>query len=247
VTSLNEQLFRAADGTAYQLISLGAGSQAPVRVTTLAGSVGGVGVCEMTPAAIPGQPVSAIAGVLVPQVALHPFNGIERTALFTPNDLSSITFTPNLGGRLTLGTGAGAVNVCSTPVDCTGQPNVLPLFGLDSATGGVPAACIASGLTAACDGTNLRAAFAFGLPSQGAPPVCTNPSAVTVDTTLCAAAPSDGFTLNLGEAIVFVHDGSLQGLGYATSVAGFGISPVPAGVCAGGGVINGVAQTQALP
>jgi hypothetical protein len=244
-TFLDQRAFRADDGTAYQVVSLGDGS-ADVRITTLAGSVGGVGVCQMTPAAIPGQPVSAVAGVLPPAVALHPFDLVVRTFVLTPNDLSSITFNSTFGGRLVLGTGAGALNVCAMSFDCTGQPNVQPIVGLDSVTGGVPAACVANGLSAGCDGTNLRNAFAFGLASSGSPPVCTSPSAVTVDTTLCAPSPTDGFTLHHGEAIVFMY-GDLQGLGFSAGVAGLGISAAPVGVCTSGGVIGSTSRVDASP
>jgi hypothetical protein len=239
---LEQQLFRADDGTAYQVVAVEAGSTAPVRVTTLAGSIAGIGVCEMTPPAIPGQPVSAVAGTLAPGVALHPYDLVRRTAVIVPNDAAT-AFAPDFGGRLVIGTGAGAVTVCSSAFDCIGQQNVLPLVRLDSATGGVPAACIANGLTAACDGTNVRDAFAFGVPSQGAPPICTDPSTVTVDSTLCAAAPADGFTLHGGELLVLIY-GDLAMSSFSAGVAGFGVSAQAAGVCTGGGVIGGTATTN---
>jgi len=245
LAQLDQQSFRAADGTAYQVVSVEGGPLAQARITTLAGSVGGVGVCQITPFGSPGQPVSAVAGALAPGVALHPFGAIRRTGVFMPND-TAIAFIPDEGGRVVIGSGAGAVAVCSSALDCLGQPNVLPLVGLDSAAGGVPAACIATDLTAGCDGTNVRDAFAFGLASQGSPPVCVSPSAVTVNTTLCAPSPADGFTLHAGEFIVFVH-GELLGLAYSTGVAGFGVSPQPAGACASGGVISGVARVDATP
>jgi hypothetical protein len=241
---LAQRLFRADDGTSYQVISVEGGSTADVRVTTLAGSIAGVGVCQMTSGPVPGELVSGVAGALPPAVSLHPYDLIHRTALFTPN-AATIAFTPDFGGRLVIGTGAGAAAVCSSVFDCIGQQNVLPLVGLDSATGGVPAACIANDLAAACDGTNVRDAFAFGVPSQGAPPVCTDGSAVTVNTTLCAAPPVDGFTLHSGEFIVMVH--GQPTFGFSTGIAGFGISSQATAVCPGGGVINAVAATNSTP
>jgi hypothetical protein len=213
----------------------------------MAGSSDNNGGCQFAGGPLAGASVQAAVGVLQGLGNLIPFSQIVRTAVFAPNDLAAIAFDPNLSGRLAVGTGAGAVTVCSSAPDCAGQPNQLPLAGLDSATGGVPAACIANGVNAGCDLANLRNAFAFGVPSTGNPPTCTNPSSVTVNTALCAPAPTDGFTLHQGEAIVFVHDHSIGGLGYGAGVAGFGVSLVPVDVCSSGGVVGSTTGFDSTP
>jgi hypothetical protein len=242
---LRQQQFRAADCTAYQLVSVDAGPATEVRVTTLAGSASGVGVCQMPAPANPGEVLSAVAGTLAPPGVLHPYNLVARTAVFMPND-AVVAFTPDAGGRLVIGSGAGAVAVCSTSVDCMNQQNVLALVGLDSASGGVPPACVASGLNAACDGSNVRDAFAFGVASLGNPPICTFPSGVTTTTTLCAAPPTDGFTLHGGESLVIVY-GDLEASGFSAGVAGFDVSARSAGACTSGGVVGGEADTDSMP
>jgi hypothetical protein len=218
--------FRAGDGTAYQLLRaiapLGVGAEEH-RVTTLGGSSNGIGGCNLSQN-MSGQVAAAIAGVLPPGQSLHPFGAIRRTAIIVPNDINQVVFDANFGGRLTLGTGAGALNICNTPFDCTGQMNIQSLVGLDSATGGIPAACVANGVAAGmlCDASNVRNVYAFGLAATAN--VCDNPTAVTAQTMICAARPADGFSLTPGQAVVFIYDSSsLLGLGFDIGAAGFGI------------------------
>jgi len=221
---LDQRLFRAADGTAYQVLRAGgldSGAE-KMRVTTVAGSAAGVGSCLMTGTAS-GDPLSAVGGTQVAQT-LHPYATVGRTAVLVPNDIVQLSFDSTVGGRLTLGNGSGALSVCGSQFDCQGAQNVQALVGLDTAIGNVPAACIAENLSAACDATNLRGAFAFGLPATGQPPVCNNITQVTVDTSVCAATPPDGFDLGAGQAIVFVYGGSLAAVGFDVASAGFGVT-----------------------
>jgi hypothetical protein len=157
-------------------------------------------------------------------MTLHPYSAIRRTAILTPNDVSMLSFSNTFGGRVTIGSGGAALNICGAAFDCMGQANIQPLVGLNTADAGVPAACIAEDRNAACDGANLRDVFAFGLAAAGDPPVCTNPDGVTVNSTVCATEPTDGFTLDEGQAIIFVYNSSLAQSGFAVAVGGFGIS-----------------------
>ena len=105
------------------------------------------------------------------------------------------------------------MNVCKDAFDCTGELNVQGTVALSSATGGVPKACIANGVNAGCDLANLRNVFAFGLAETGNPPTCTNPANATVNTTVCAAEPTDGFELTPPQAIVIIYDRASPALG----------------------------------
>jgi hypothetical protein len=222
-----ESIFRAGDGTAYQVLraaSLSSGAEG-IRVTTVAGSTDGVGGCNQT-SNTSGQPVSAVAGALQGLQNLHPFNAIVRTGLLVPNDINAVSFNQAFGGRLTLGTGAGALNICADDgFDCTGAVNIQPKFALNSNSGGLPTACVANGVSAGgvsgCDGTNVRDTLAFNLPATN--DVCNNPASVTVLSTVCAATPSDGFTLLDGQAVVLIYDSNLGGLGFSIGSAGFTI------------------------
>jgi hypothetical protein len=222
---IQESLFRAGDGTAYQVLTasnLGGGAE-NIRLTTLAGSIQGAGSCAAT-SGMQGQSTSAIGGVIEPQMSLHPYGQITRTIILTPNDISEINFDSAFGGRVSIGTGAGALNICHTASDCTGEPNVQTLVPLSSNTGGVPPACIATGRQAECDNFNNRTVFGFGVAASGDPPVCTDPTQVTVNSTVCGAQPADGFTVGSGQAIVFVYNSTLQQDGFAVATGGFGIS-----------------------
>jgi cysteine-rich repeat protein len=232
--------FRAADGTAYQVVRLvppvGAGADKQ-RITTIVGSASGAGGCSATLASV-GQTASAIVGAIPPGQVLHNYDFIKRTAVLVPNSVTSINFDPNNGGHLTLGTGAGAVSVCRVSGDCPGG-NSAPMVALNSNVGGIPPACIAQGVGSGCDG-NKRNVIAFGLPASGSPPVCDSPSSVTTSTFVCAPEPSDGFSLLPGQAVVFTYNGSLAGLGFGVGAGGFGIdtdgSNYPG--CAAGSVIS---------
>lgn len=229
---ISETLFRAADGTSYQVLradGLGGGADA-LRITTIAAATAGAGSCSQA-GSFPTDPVAAVGGVIPPAMTLFPFTAVSRTAILTPTAIGALSFTHTFGGRVTLGTGPGALNVCLDAFDCSGQANVQTLVGLASDQGGVPAACVAEGISAGCDFGTQRDAYAFATANDGgSPPACT--SAVTVDTTQCAAAPADGFTLQQGQAIVLVYDAPADH-GFAVAVGGFGIDATGDSACAG--------------
>ena len=246
---VEESEFRAADGTTYQVLraeTLGGGAE-ELQITSIAGAIAGAGSCAAT-GNMSGDATSAIGGVLPPGMSLHPYSDVVRTFILTPNDVSELHFISTFGGRVTLGTGPGALNVCANAFDCTGQSNPQTLVPLTSNLGGVQPACIASGINAACDGlTNQRDTFAFNLPASGDPPVCT--SSPTVNTTVCAARPTDGFVLAMGQAILFVYDGSLQASGFAVATGGFGITTDPAQnlTCPANSVVSATGDNDSQP
>lgn len=235
------QEYRASDGTAYQVLRsvapLGGGADHE-RITTVAGAQSGTGGCNLST-----DQASAVVGVISPAQVLHPFASIKRTALLVPNDASQLSFDPSGAGKVTIGSGGGAVTVCRVGSDCGGGGQSL--VGLGTASVGVPAACIASGVEANCEG-NARQTLGFGLATSGSPPQCqTSP---TVNTSICADEPDDGFSLAPGQAIVFVYNGSLGGVGFGVGAGAFGIDADQSGsVCAEGGVVSATAPSQSLP
>ncbi|MBX3028229.1 hypothetical protein KF840_25345 [bacterium] len=239
--AFEHQEYRAADGTTYQVLRsvgpLGGGAERE-RITTLAGSQSGSGGCNLSTTM-----ASAVVGVIPPGQSLHPFGSIRRTAILLPNDITALAFDPTHSGRVTIGTGGSALKVCQSAADCGG--GATNLVGLATADMDVPAACIANGLQADCE-SNTRQAFAFGLAATGNPPVCQ--VGPTVNTSICAAEPSDGFALSPGQAIVFVFSGSLGSVGFGVGAAGFGIDANASGsVCMSGGVVSATSPSQSLP
>ena len=235
------QEYRADDGTAYQVLR----SVAPIgggadheRITTLAGAPGGTGGCNLST-----MDASAVVGVISPSQVLHPFNSIRRTAILVPNDANMLSFDPAGAGKVTIGSGGGAVDVCRVGSDCSGSGE--PLVGLGTADANVPAACVSAGVQASCE-ANTRQTIGFGLMASGNPPQCqTNP---TVNTSICAGEPSDGFSLAPGQAIVFIYNGSLSGIGFGVGAGAFGIDADESGsVCPDGGVVSATAPSQSLP
>ena len=198
---------------------LGSGGD-EVRLTSIAGSTLGSTSCTSgQPSA--GQSVSALGGVHPPLQALHGYDKIVRTAILTPNDINAVGFDMHFGGRLVLGSGGTALTVCGHNFDCTGQSNVQAPVGLDSSAGGIPPACIADGVAATCDSPTAANTFAFNLTSSGSPPTCTIPANTTVNSTVCGAPPTDGFTLKAGQAVVFIYDSTLSMDAFFTSYGGF--------------------------
>ena len=245
VNAQTHTLVRADDGTAYQLLRaippLEEGADA-TTVTSIGGSSTGVGGCQGM-ATMSGAPASAVGGS-DPDAgqSLHPYNQIVRTAILVPNDISVASFDQHFGGRMTLGTGAGALNICRDAFDCMGHPNVLSTTGLSSATGGTPPACIANGVAADCETPLTRDVFAFNLAASGDPPVCDDPGQVTVDSTICQAAPSDGFSLPAGSAILFIYEGNLAGVGFTTAFGGFRIGSA----CLPNAIVSSVAGGRSV-
>jgi hypothetical protein len=248
---INQIELRADDGTAYQVISInliGTGAEEG-RITTLAGSATGLGGCDVSEG-MKGDRAEAIAGVLAPIQILHPYDQIVRTAILTPNN-SALSFDESFGGRLTLGTGGSALNICKDAFDCTAQSNVQPVVPLSSATGGVPAACIANGVAAGqqCDGSTQRNVFGFPATPSDSPPDCNSASDITADTTICAPEPMDGFSLANGEVVIFIYDSSLLGLGFSVGAGGFGIDTdgINTPGCGMNSVVSAQDALQSLP
>jgi cysteine-rich repeat protein len=244
-----ESEFRAADGTAYQVLrvlpSMPNGSEKQ-RVTTVAGSATGIGGCNVL-GNTAGQVASAIAGVLPPLQVLHPFNDIRRSAILVPNSITSISFDIANAGKVTLGTGPGAMSICRIPSDCPGGG--APLVPLTADTGGIPSACIAQQVMSACEGGNRRDVIAFGLPANTNPPLCNDPTDVTASSFICAPEPADGFTLTPGQAVVLTYNGTLAGKGFDLGAGGFAIDTNgsnPSG-CAASSVVNASVRLDSHP
>jgi hypothetical protein len=238
--AFQHQEYRADDGTAYQVLrsvgSLGGGADLE-RITTVAGAESGTGGCNMAT-----NQAAAVIGVIPPNQTLHPFASIRRTAILVPNDAGTVAFDPTGAGEVVIGTGGGATRVCRNAADCSGG---APLVGLATADANVPAACIASGVQATCEG-NARQTIGFGLPASGNPPQCQ--STPTVNTSICGTIPTDGFSLSPGQAIVFVYNGSLAAVGFGVGAGAFGIDADDSGsVCMDGGVVSASAPSQSLP
>lgn len=217
---------RAADGTSYEVLAVPNGTllggAEEVRVTGVAGSTVGLQPCSSI-GATPGTGVASSIGgdqSMNPPQQLHPLASILRTGILSPNN-ETVTFNPTGAtgsGRLTIGTGAGAIDVCLKPADCGGGAPDASLSGLSGSSGGVPAACMASGVTATCS-SGSRSTIGFGLPASGS--TCT--AAPTTTSTVCGSRPSDGFTLGKGQVIVFVYQGNLGSTGFTFGASGFGI------------------------
>src|SRR6185503_1988076 len=104
---------RSRDATVYAVIAVNnvplQGAVDEMRVTTVAGSVNGLTFCSSGGAGS-GQATSALVGAdpVIPQ-ALHGYTQITRTGVLTPNDLNAVSFSTSNGGRLTIGSGGGAI------------------------------------------------------------------------------------------------------------------------------------------
>lgn len=191
--TLDQRVFRAGNGTVYQLIQaipqLVAGKSSAYRVTSLAASLGAVTTCE-TAGTTSGATALAAAGTDAP----IPITAIRRTQILRPNSFGEPLFEGQNGGTLTIGAADGFLRVCSSET-CDGA-------ALSSAAEGderIPAACsttVQSG--AACTG---RATVAF----ERADGQCGG-GFLTTSTQICNAAPLDGFVLRPGEAVVFVSE-----------------------------------------
>jgi len=134
-----QSIYRAADGTAYQVVRvvppLGAGAEHQ-RITSIIGTATGSGGCSVS-GSVSGQPAAAVVGALAPRQNVHSYDQIKRTAILLPNSVTAVNFDPNNAGKLTLGTGGTAINVCRVPGDCPGSVS-SPFVPLSSDTGGIP-------------------------------------------------------------------------------------------------------------
>ena len=235
---LQQELYRARDGTAYQLIyavpRVIATAAARYRVTTVAAAVPNVQSCELSPLQA-GEIARAVSG----SDALPLFDAMRRTALLQPNDATQVRFDPDGGGRLTLGLGSGATNICARSDACTGLGSV-PLELVTQVGGGLPAACAPVPIPGAeCAGVAVPASIGFGGQQQAGECLV---GSLTVETEICAAEPADGFALGPGQSVVFVYEAGRDSL--QTAVGGFGISASPTNPpgCLAGRVIEAHAR-----
>ena len=222
---------RAADGTVYEVIRVPSSGLLAgvdrVRVTTVSGSIQALSACSSGGGGS-GTATSAASGAdaNVPAV-LRPYADTIRTGILSPND-DTVNFESGGAGRLTLGSGGSAIDVCRVASDCSGGATDTATFGLSSSAGGVPTACVASGVSA-CGGQ--LSTYAFGLIDNSNPPACA--SAPTTATTQCATAPADGFSLSGGQVVVFIYDHSLGMSGFSSGVSGFGVDNDASALCSG--------------
>lgn len=245
---------RAANGTVYEVLvvpspgPLTAGAD-EMRITTIAGSTSGVQSCSST-GGISGQNTAAVAGVDPNIGALHPFADVRRTNVLTPSSVSSVTFSSGGAGRLTI----GGIDICANPADCTGGDPDASIFDLDgnvvasgSITGtAIPQACVATGVTALCSSGSFTT-FGFGLARDNTTKACN--SLPTTNRTVCGAPPTDGFTVQPGQVIVFIYNGNLANTGFSVGAAGFGIDTDGSNnpQCSANSVITADGQNPSAP
>ncbi len=242
---------RAEDGTVYEVLAVDntnlLGGVDRLRITSVAGGPTGAFACTSPPVSS-GTPISALVGVNpIANQTLHDYASTVRSGILAPPGGFTVDFDPGHGGRFTIGTGPNRVTVCRDAADCVGAPNPQTTFPLSSTGGNVPAACVRTGTTAACGGSSQFTTYGFGLPNSGNPPACT--SAPTTNTTVCAPPPSDGFTLNKGELVIFIYNHSLSMSGFTNGAAGFGVDDDANATCFGatGRVVTADAQAASAP
>jgi hypothetical protein len=211
-----QMLYRASDGTAYQVVSLArsdlqSGAEA-LRVTTIAAAPAGLSPATYDLGGLYGDAISAAAGAAWPGQTLFPFNQIWRTAILHAEDLSQ-HFDPAGEGTLRIGAGAKAIVVRRSD----------SLRTITDDDGEIRGACIATDLVGVQSKAQIElTAFVFGLPSTGYPPLCKSSPSATVATTVCAPIPADGFSLTANSAIVFVYGGpSFARIPVTVGVGGF--------------------------
>lgn len=239
---------RAADGTVYHVIivppgPLNAGAE-EVRVTTLAGGVQGLVSCS---GVVGGQAAAARALVGADPGAgqtLFPSAQILRTSVLSPASLT-VSFSPGGGGRLTFGSGPTGLQICRNPADCTGPETVVSLVSINTADASVPKACVGSNVGAGCTSATVTT-YGFGLDTNN-DGTCDAPP--TTNTNVCAPAPSDGFSLPAGRAIVFVYNSGLSNTGFTIGAAGFGVDTDGTNdpQCSAGTVVSADGQSQSAP
>jgi 6-phosphogluconolactonase (cycloisomerase 2 family) len=202
--TLEQRVFRAADGTVYQLIQvvpqLQRTVEASFRVTSIAASLGEVDACE-TDGVAAGDALLAAVGSAAP-IELA---AIRRTGIVRPNNFGAPDFDDGDGGVLTVGAGDGAVRICSRPERCV--PNAATLVPIAEATGGVPGACVATAESSSyCPAGAAPTLVAFGVEQNAG--ICAVASAQQLGTEsrLCNSATTvAGLPLQPGEIVVFVY------------------------------------------
>jgi virginiamycin B lyase len=241
---------RAVDGTVYQVIALGetpfVGGADAVRITTIAGSVNGVQSCSTT-GFFSGSSAAAIAGPdPAAGQALYPYDLVRRTSVLSPNSFN-LAFDPSGSGRLTIGSGAGAVDVCRNPAqNCSGGALDAPVVGLAASDANVPAACIAPGAQSSCRVPFAQAAtFGFGVAADALHNCVGQP---TTDTVVCTPPPADGLTLRSGQVLVLIYP-DLQFSSFTFGLGGFGFDTdgVNSTGCPVNSVVAGLAESVSAP
>jgi 6-phosphogluconolactonase (cycloisomerase 2 family) len=204
---LDQQVFRGSDGTAYQVVrvlpSADPTAAEHFRITTLVGGSEGLTSCASADS-FPGGAARAVAGATSLPLA------ILRTAVLEPSDVV-VRFDPAGGGRVTLGSGATRIDV---------PEPLVPYAAFTDAGGGMPGGCTAT--VAGCGPADEVTTIGFGIAKGPGGLSCANPDAVTVVSEVCREEPEDGFVLEPGQSVVFIHRVGLGPLG--VGVGGFGIN-----------------------
>ena len=233
-----QQLFRALDGTVYQVlrgVPISFPKAESYVLSTLAGSTGSITACQSQ------QPLSAVVGVPT-VVGQGLYTG---TTLYTRrfDGVTQAEFRDSNAGVLTLDNGAGGFNVCRVATDCpagTSEPLITALSVFPTGTEDL---CLAAGIDAveASCSNFLLDTIGFGHPAScsfpGPPPQPCVPR--------CAAPPSTsgpssgGLSLTATQAFVIVYTPPAAS-SFTLGVAGFGIN-------AGGGVVSAFQNTQTAP
>ena len=235
---LEQQVFRAADGTVYQLIQavpvLRPTDEGRFQITTLAASSGTVTTCKQD-GAKSGDPLQAAAG----STAVVDLSTITRTGILRPNSFGLPQFDERDGGRLELGATDGVLEVCGRGL-CNGEP----LVALTEASGGVPAACVATGAASLCKAALAPSAIRFEPAVAGE--VCTDPAATIAASTKCdgAATLMNGLTLQPGEAVVFVYAPGREA--FEVGLGAFGVTAAVRGGCGVDQVVSPKEQHDAV-
>jgi hypothetical protein len=247
-----QTVYRAADGTVYQLLqtvgfvplNLRDPANGEVhRINSVVGSSSEPRSCLAVGGA-PGERLVAYTGVEAPGV-IHPITATERTGVLTKPTTSDPTFAPQGSGRLTIGSGASALNICAAAADCDTEGTTVPLMLVTAFAGGIGAGCVSADMPPCRPPGTLAEALAFGLPSDEGDQ-CT--AELTTETTTCGTVPADGFSLSAGQAVVFIY----EDVGATAFSAGFSYMSIDfdgrnAIGCADHTVYSGRVQTDSLP
>ena len=248
---LDQTIFRAMDGTIYQVLQHSASATAgigieEVVITTLAATVSGTAIgC-----AFPGDtspPIAAQAWAFSGASTIYSdLGGIRVSSLI--GGAGAAVFDASGGGVVCIGPG------CTMDAECPGGPTLCQTFSRDDgalATSGTNVAALqlnpALSPTSSCPfGTN--ASYAFGT---------LDPTRVS---TLCTAPPADGFVLDGspavftggvdGQTIIFVYDNAPSDP-FSIAAAGFGVDTdgENGGVCPGSSnvVVNALSDQGTAP
>lgn len=234
---LEERLFRADDGTLYQLIRarpVQQPTEARAFALTMIGlSPGVLSICAVTGGGTGTPLIASVAGAFVPA----PFES-RRSERLRPDDFSDPLFESDTGGRLLIGAGTGGLEVCGRAERCASEP----LMPVNSPTDTLPRGCVAP--VSSIPGCSVRAdssALAFTSDSE-----CHGQPARLLATVCGNSAAAGGIELRSGEAMVFVHDAGRQGL--EVGFAAFGLAEAAGSLagCSENQTVNAVAQRESV-